>query len=132
MEGIGNGQPEESAYNSFDRVLEGIGQAIRDSATSGDSNKELEEQRRERDRRGSAHLEKQHSGTSRGSFGQTLQRQFAHNRWNIFAFFARLTNIRNHLNSTLQSVPNVSPRKAHAVDREKLLLLTECRALVSA
>ena len=70
---------DDSPYNSFDRAIEGISQAIRESAGGGDGQqKELEEQRKEaRDRRrGSAQLEKQHSGTgtNRGTFGQTLQR----------------------------------------------------------
>ncbi|KAF7638907.1 hypothetical protein Mgra_00001717 [Meloidogyne graminicola] len=107
----------EDGYNSFDRALDLINQAIRETINAGNAEQNSTNGSIEKNgKQASNHLEKQYSSTGRNTFGQTLQ---------------RLTNIRNHLNSTLQSVPNASPRKATSLepDCEKLVLLNECKIL---
>uniref|UniRef100_A0A915N7M4 Uncharacterized protein n=1 Tax=Meloidogyne javanica TaxID=6303 RepID=A0A915N7M4_MELJA len=117
--GLHHSHSSDDGYNSFDRVLDGINQAIRETiATENNEQTSTKNEGGEKNGVNNHHLEKQYS-TGRNTFGQTLQ---------------RLTNIRNHLNSTLQSVPNASPRKAATSepDCEKLVLLNECKELVIA
>nr|CAD2158652.1 unnamed protein product [Meloidogyne enterolobii] len=118
--GLHHSHSSDDGYNSFDRVLDGINQAIRETIASGNNEQTTATKIEGGEKNGvnNHHLEKQYS-TGRNTFGQTLQ---------------RLTNIRNHLNSTLQSVPNASPRKAATSepDCEKLVLLNECKELVIA